>query len=386
MKIRTVSTIFLILTLLGCALPPAAGSKSDSCKSIVEAGLNTYSSAAVPTVAKGFYREHLWYNVYTRPGIYFNSTVNDKNAVRVLAVGDSWFAYPKNLLFLDFLFGDRSNLLTNLASPDGSPHLLILSLSNSGELISNMAGIAMKNKDECENSVQNKVSIPGAIVSAMIKAQEINAPFEYIILSGGGNDLLIENRIKRILKLVDCRKDDSYDKCFDINVLKEYIDRVGIAYLKLIELITSNSKFNGVKIITHTYDNFIPMPKGASFLAGLIQKGHEGWLYPELKNHKMDDGRGQDFAKRVVCELRNKLLEIERTHSSNFLVVDTVGTFSKAAETESTNISKVYESKFWLNEIHPTSEGFKLISNKIDQAIRTDREGGARQENSRRKC
>ena len=58
-----------------------------------------------------------------------------------------------------------------------------------------------------------------------------------------------------------------------------------------------------------------------------------------------------EIIKYLLTTFKNVLKELEEKYENTFKVVDTQGTIT--------------DENQWLNEIHPTSEGFKLISEKI---------------------
>src|SRR4051812_40948052 len=74
----------------------------------------------------------------------------------ILVIGDSWFAYPKEWFFIDFLVR-RSQQCTDQLKRLDNPASMILSLSNSGEFVANMAGIASQNYLDVVESVQTQV-------------------------------------------------------------------------------------------------------------------------------------------------------------------------------------------------------------------------------------
>ena len=75
-------------------------------------------------------------------------------------------------------------------------------------------------------------------------------------------------------------------------------------------------------------------------------------MYPYLKKagiNKQDDQR--QIVKHILDQFGNTLTKLSDNYpDSQFSVVDTRGTLVE---------------KDWLNEIHPTSRGFKKIANRI---------------------
>lgn len=328
------------------------------------------TDSGVPTVAKQHYREHIWYNVRTRPDYYYDDLPRQVGALRILAVGDSWFAYPKQFLFFDFLFGGRSNILTNLVDPRYSPPMTILSLSNSGELIANMAGLEPTDEEERAAYEQRDVSIPNAIQIAMKVASDKNAPFDYILISGGGNDLLIPTRVKNILNNRPCPDHlEIIDDCVNKDRLREYLQRVGVAYDRLAQMASGRRDYGCVKIVTHTYDTIIPSPIGADFLGNLVRLQRGGWLYPVLQELQVFDAtRKQRFVEYVFSEFQETVRRAA-LRNANLIVVETQGTLAAEARRRDNENSKFELPELWLNEIHPTPTGFGAFAALLRKAI-----------------
>lgn len=344
----------------------------------------------IQPVAQQSYREHLWYRVYTRPSQYFHWLRNNcqkitsekmrKETVSVLAIGDSWFAYPKNFAFFDFLFGGRSNLLTSLDGIENLPKLYTLSLSNSGEVVANMAGIAEEDPIDIVESMQKDVRIPFVIVQSMAEAKRLGLPFDYVMISGGGNDVLAQGRLKELLKHEFCTHTDVL-QCIDTGKLEQYVTRVEKAYRTLLHLVIHQPGYEQVKVITHTYDCMIPMPVGADFFGKLISVGEYGWVYPHLTTYGVTPEQGKILVRHILSELKNKLLNIQNDNKERFIVVDTQGTLDTALQANPClsawdwgRMRKVrYTPRdLWLNEIHPTSEGFEYLAKKIHKTIAAD--------------
>ncbi len=320
--------------------------------------------STTPPVAISVYREHLWYDVYTRPDTYF-SRGSDAEKIRVLAIGDSWFAYPKEFGFLDPLFGGRSNILTNLVDSRYQPRMSVLSLSNSGEIVANMAGLAQEDPIDAVESIQIEVSIPWVVTRSLARAEK---PFDYVVISGGGNDILSPGRIEGLLKHRTCPDGaDVLAKCVDETLLRRYVDKVGDDYRTLIRLITDQPRYGAIKIFAHTYDYMIPSTQGAVFVGGLYRKGEYGWVYPYFDTYNVRDERAQRVIHRVLGALKDELDEVQRQFPNNFVVVNTQGTLEHEAARRGIAVRDL-----WLNEIHPTPDGYRCIAEKVRHAIVAD--------------
>jgi hypothetical protein len=350
----------------GCsALPPDCGNDRPY------SGNDRYCD--IPRIATNFYREHIFYNVYTYPEIYFESLAKNpkKDRINILALGDSWFAYPKsNWLYFD-IFTPPANVLTNLSSLK-HPSTKILSLSNAGELVTNIAGIADQDPLEMVEIIQREYSVPWATVRALRRMNDdsvTNNQFDYVLISGGGNDFFY-SRIKKILGNKPCEDPGhAAEKCFDQKELDAVISRLRDAYVALIEMILAEAKHDlkkpGPKIVTHTYDFIHPMPIGAKLVYGMVEKGSYGWFYPALEELRITDRREQKkITDKFLSAFQIMLLRLADNpqYSKHFIVVPTQGVLT----------DKLPVEDYWLNEIHPTSKGFLCISETIHQAIRHD--------------
>jgi hypothetical protein len=88
--------------------------------------------------------------------------------------------------------------------------------------------------------------------------------------------------------------------------------------------------------------------KKAEFLSGLIKI--KAWLKPYMNNANVPDKLQVGVVKILMNSLAEKMLEIENARKG-FIVVDTRGSLTNKA--------------LWENEIHPNSDGFKLIADKM---------------------
>jgi hypothetical protein len=77
--------------------------------------------------------------------------------------------------------------------------------------------------------------------------------------------------------------------------------------------------------------------------------------YPYLNKKKITNSQEQqNIAREMLTGLKDTLLKVQSKFPQTFILVDTQGTLDDSQ---------------WRNEIHPTPEGFKLISNLIRQRI-----------------
>ncbi|MBT5110038.1 MAG: peptidase C14, partial [Rhodospirillaceae bacterium] len=184
--------------------------------------------------------------------------------------------------------------------------------------------------------------------------------FDYLLFSGGGNDVVGRYDFDFFIR----NKEDGFDweDCIRKDRVGLKIDQIDSAYRTLCELTTEYSSNPNITIITHTYERLTPIDEGFA-LFDLIPLG-KAWLHPFMVKKNIAD---PDDQRRIVGfilnEFKNALFgvandygvgrvyETERdTNRALFNVVDTWDTVL-AGE--------------WRNEIHPTSDGFEKVAQKI---------------------
>jgi hypothetical protein len=111
----------------------------------------------------------------------------------------------------------------------------------------------------------------------------------------------------------------------------------------------------GKPIIVHTYDYPTPRPSPATFLIVPITKP---WMHPIFEKYNVPKPLRIKIAERLLDALAESLLELGNELPA-FHVVDTRNTLERAA------IDAKGNSGDWLNEIHPNSDGYRKIANKL---------------------
>lgn len=244
-------------------------------------------------------------------------------SIRILAEGDSWFAYPRRF----FLFGKNSNIVHCLGE---KKHLAIYSSSENGdEALAMMSG-------------EQKLSMMKRIR---------HTPFDLILFSGGGNDLVGRYDFGFFLNRM---KDGDWRTCIDERRLQRKLAQLSFCYEELIERAQEFSQEKSIKIITHTYDFAIPSKEGFALFD--IFPMSDSWMYPYLHRqgiHQPSDQR--NIVRHVLAEFQKMLLSLQARYPGVLHVVTTQGTLREDQ---------------WRNEIHPTPDGFKIISEMIYQKIR----------------
>lgn len=246
----------------------------------------------------------------------------NENLVRILAEGDSWFAYPRRFL----LAGRPANIIDHLADEE---NLLILNTAANGDEIVSM--------------------ISGEQKFALLKRLE-HIRFDFVLLSGGGNDIVGRYDFGFLLHPFEAGMD--WQDCIHRDRLAIKLRQVELAYREIIERIAGIDE--NVRIVTHTYDFAVPSPVGYE-LFDIIPLGRS-WMLPYFHEKGITDTNFQKkIIRNMLVRLKNTLLRIRQDYENRFTVVNTQGLLTE------------YQ---WQNEIHPTSEGFGIIAKKIyEEAI-----------------
>ncbi|WP_028857481.1 SGNH/GDSL hydrolase family protein [Psychrilyobacter atlanticus] len=245
----------------------------------------------------------------------------NSKALTILAEGDSWFDYPRNMFFL----GPDANIIDHLY--DKKDLIIYNMASNGDEAVEMLSG-------------ENKFKL--------IKALE-SYKFDILLFSGGGNDIVGGYDFNFILN----EKKDSmkWKDCINLERLEIKIDQIKSSYKFLCEIAKD---YPNIKIVSHTYDLCPPSKTGFKPIKFLPTTFGDGWLkvyLTEKKIYNYDDQK--NIIDYILKALREILIEIDKKYD-NFTVVDTQGTLG---------------DKHWRDELHPNSVGFELISQKIYKAL-----------------
>ncbi len=239
--------------------------------------------------------------------------------VRLLAQGDSWFAYPTRKP----PFGSPSNLISWLRR---DRNLLIESLASNGDEAAEM--------------------LVGAQKFELIDA--LNADrFDGLLFSGGGNDIV--GRYDFDFFLHDKRTTGKSGAA----LIREdrFARRVALieqVYLDLIDLTADYGKNRGLPIFSHTYDLAIPNNQGAE-VWWLDVSGP--WMWPYLVEKGITEPAEQrEIVHTMLRRFARTLEKIAEAHPRRFFVVPTQGTLSR---------------DHWRDEIHATSDGFRILAEKL---------------------
>lgn len=247
---------------------------------------------------------------------------------RILCEGDSWFsigAIPSGNLLFPLQF-EHSTLLINLAQP--------------GDTIRNMSSIS-----------------GNPVLKQLISEQKFATKWDAIFISGGGNDLIDDaNQIICKPSLGAGQHMLDYVNNIDLENLKQKVKKgfIQIANLR------NGSKNSSTPIITHIYDYPTPRNAKSTFL-GFNVKGP--WLYPAFKQNDIPIEFWISITDYLFEQLGACIISLSSRIDNFHVITSTRETLVRAQlDTEG-------QDGDWLNEIHPTAEGYKKLGAKISAEI-----------------
>ena len=243
----------------------------------------------------------------TKSKKFKRSVIKTPNRPVILSEGDSWFDYPLHKNTVDYI--ERMGSFS------------MLRVENNGdELLAILSG---KQKGKIRKLLRKY-------------------PFELILFSGGGNDIVGED----LLSLLNKKKPSySWEQCINKKRALRRIKQLEGAYLDLIYLRDDNRP--NCTIMVHGYD--YPLPSESGVKIGPF-KVIGPWMKPAMEEKKIFDQRDQNAIARWLIESFNETLHTIARKNKNFIVIETPGTLN---------------SKEWVDEIHPTSRGFQKIAEKF---------------------
>ncbi len=259
----------------------------------------------------------------------------DFHSQRIIAEGDSWFTIGglrlKNPWFSNILYTLRFRKQT-----------LILNLASPGDTIKHISSIP---KDQHFKFAIEKHSIK---------------PWNAIILSAGGNDLIDKvhtmNRLERVGKTINEPK----DYC-NTAVIDNFLNNIESHYRRLAAIRGRHD----IPMVVHTYDYPTPNNSPSRFF-GLGLRGP--WLYPCMTNAEIPKNDWVPLSDYLFDQLANRILSLAQGSNkiSNFHVIDTRNTILRAKK------NQTGESRDWLNEIHPNKNGYKKIARLIEHKLKME--------------
>ena len=249
----------------------------------------------------------------------------ESNGVLV-AEGDSWFDYPLN------------DVLSCLEDEHGYD---VESVAHKGDSVENMA------------YAEGQLTDLSRLIEKLIR--QGNTP-KAILLSGGGNDIAGDE----FGMLLNHKKSSIYG--LNDKIVEGVMDRISHAYVTIIWSVMQLCKERlgrEVPILVHGYD--YPVPDGRGFMGGWGPLPGP-WLEPGFRE------KGFEVLKERTEIMINLIDRFNLTIKSvtnlsqfagNVTYVDLRGTLKN---------DSTYK-KDWANELHPTGDGFSMVTNKFASAL-----------------
>lgn len=276
---------------------------------------------------------------YTTSTYLFRLMLDECGAERVnmVAIGDSWFSFTdENLLFPLRVAMDRSR-----ARPAGN----LLNLARPG--------------NDANTAVSGVIKRDFADV-LRYRDYEIR----FLLISGGGNDVLGRNDIDRLLRNVAPPADPSaVETYFDQPTLDRKLEGIRLAYEEILDMRESYAP--EAIVVTHTYARVKPSGRPASLEIASFDVEVDGpWIAPFLEEKGIvDEGIQQhvmDYLLDRVNETIRNTLSSHRGGRAPIFIVDT------------RNISPPLEPgnrEHWQDEIHPTPMGFDILGQQLIRCL-----------------
>jgi len=229
------------------------------------------------------------------------------SGTRIVSEGDSWFQYP--LLLQD--------MIDNF---DGEKDLAVLSLGGAGDLVEAMA--IRREYDKALTETKSPV----------------------LLLSGGGNDLLGDGRLIKILKPYTTGA--SAGDLIKMSALQEVSDNIIGFYRDILHDVQTNHP--NVTVFGHGYDTPFPKANGAHFGKPFAKVGIPLAL-------------GRDVIELIVDFFAKRLEELT-TLFPNYRYVDLKGKVGTHPNS-------------WYDELHPVDAGFERAAVPMISAVKNHIEG-----------
>jgi len=237
---------------------------------------------------------------------------------RLISEGDSWFDYPPHPNIIDFL--------------DGAGFWAIKRFEKSGDTLENMAS-------------------DGNLARIADTARKEKS--EAILLSAGGNDLFTDIPERPDLRWIWRALtpfDPSRTPAEHVNRLAwdEKKTELRLGFIRVIGTLGSYAP-----ILIHGYDYLTASGEKALY-DGFRPAGP--WILPSMRDRRIDDPFMQSAILRVLIDEVNEILAaLEATYSDSVIYVDLRGSLRPDRD--------------WMNEIHPTEDGFHKVEEIFRDAL-----------------
>ncbi|TAL67847.1 MAG: hypothetical protein EPN82_13055 [Bacteroidetes bacterium] len=273
-----------------------------------------------------------------------------KNRKVIIAEGDSWFEYP-------IIIKDILDWLIKMKDNKSRDYLYnVCTVASGGDWIANIL---------YEEQYIEEISLYEP---------------EAFLISGGGNDLVGESRISKLVKkraevdtsLTIADRDIvneiivsgfTHKQAERIQIGRKFLNKEFYSLLNLFRIqyslvfksIELSGKFSNMKIITQGYDFAIPSNNRNIFINPLRWLMHNGqWLYYPLLNKGISDSEEQRCVIAAMIHEHNELLIDIGKPLNNVYHIDSRGAL---------------KDEDWADELHAYSKGFKRIAEVYSKCI-----------------
>ena len=247
----------------------------------------------------------------------FRQMANRLNRPLVMSEGDSWFAYP----------GRKANIIKQIVSIYHRQISLLKMASNGDEAVHMLSAKSRQQLAKRMQEFQPSV----------------------LLFSGGGNDMVGKWDMDFFLRPKTPSR--TWKDCINHTRFNRRIKQIQDAYRDLIDY--RNDYSSNTVIVTHGYD--YPYPSDKGFRIGPLKLAGP-WMKPYLDAKGITSASDQRAIAKFMIQRFNETVRALETPNNKFIMVKTAGTLTSKSE--------------WVNEIHPTRDGFGKIARKIADAMR----------------
>ena len=253
------------------------------------------------------------HDLHTKLQVFVQTMRADPNRPVILSEGDSWFSYPINRNLMDHI--EMMREFATLRLEHSGDEVLDI-LKPSGEQFKKLAKYLKR------------------------------YPFDALLFSGGGNDIVDEN----LPALLNQKTPGmTWRDCINEAALTARFNEIVAAYERLLAMRDSARK--DCLIVTHCYDYPVPNGIKARVAFGLASRGP--WIKPHMVKKNIDPiVDGVPILRFFMDQFYERLQAIAAMPNSKFHVVDSRRTLIPN------------EPVHWADEMHPSGTGFELLSKR----------------------
>ena len=273
----------------------------------------TFAAVALSFLNRHNFKED---NMINGP-VWNEAEIQPGDTPTVLAIGDSWFWYPRNNLAIPL------HRILNRSSN----HVILVRGHNGAEAVEYENGPIRK---QIEWDLDKKIGY-GRTIRA-------------VFLSGGGNDFAGRDDMRALLK-GDCSSLSDPSQCFRASQPAQLFEAVQKALLSVVDLVAE--KLPGVPVFVHGYDYAVPSGKG---FFGLGQ-----WLQYPMDESQVDRGIQQAVVNELIDSFAGALAEASKKRPALHVV----------------NARETLKPDQWANELHPTPRGFNKLATAWEPVLKS---------------